>query len=415
MTDDLTSRIARASASDADACVAWSAVAEPADQAAGWLVAQLGPAEALRWVAIARANPVRASMELAPYGAGADVDHVVRASERWALRCSDLDVKELRERASRCGARIVVRGSGEWPGAVGDLGWTAPFALWARGEGDLRALGEGIAVVGARSSTAYGDHVAATMAGDLVRAGRTVVSGGAYGIDAAAHRGALGAGGATVAVMAGGVDRPYPAGNVDMLTRVMRDGVLVSEVPPGWAPHRSRFLTRNRLIACAAATVVVEAAHRSGALSTATHAQRLVRPVAAVPGPVTSAGSAGANRLIRDGEAVLVTGCAELLELVSPLDPSMGATPVGVAGVDFAAPEDRAVYDALGTRRAIEVDVARTAGLTHAQVRASLGRMEAGGLIERDVGGWRRRRQGAAASGARASKSDKTGQSGGET
>ncbi|WP_234988064.1 DNA-processing protein DprA [Demequina sp. NBRC 110056] len=400
MTGELRDRVARASSDEGDAWVAWSVIAEAADDVAGWLVQSLGPVRALAWVADVAEDPVGASMVLAGLGTPRDIDHAVRASERWARRSASLDVDEVRERSRRCGARLVVRGDAEWPVAVEDLDRAAPFALWARGDGDLRALGTAsVAIVGARASTAYGDHVAATIAGDVAMAGRAVVSGGAYGIDAAAHRGALAAGGTTVAVMAGGVDRPYPAGNADLLDRVMRSGLLVSESPPGWAPHRSRFLSRNRLIACAGVTVVVEAAHRSGALSTAAHAQAMVRPVAAVPGPVTSAGSAGCHRIVRAAEAVLVTSAADVLELVAPLtDPQHTERPEEAPGaegwtLEFAGPADRAAFDALGKRTRGATGVAETAGLTLAEVRAAMGRMEAAGHVERDGDGWRRVRR----------------------
>ena len=211
------------------------------------------------------------------------------------------------------------------------------------------AFRRAIAIVGSRSSTAYGEHVAATLSAGVADAGWTVVSGGAYGIDARVHRAALAADGATVAVMAGGVDRLYPLGNADLLARVLETGAIVAEQPPGFPPHRSRFLTRNRIIAAAAATVVVEAAHRSGALSTAHHAAELGRPVGAVPGPVTSASSAGCHRLIRNG-AVCVTSPDDVLEMVTPLDASRpdstGPRP-RTRTRDFATGGERAAYDAI--------------------------------------------------------------------
>ncbi|MFV0634817.1 DNA-processing protein DprA [Demequina sp.] len=386
-------RLERSAATVADAWLAWSVLAEPGDEAAGALVHLWGPQAALTWLAQALADPVAATHALAPELQPRDVDTLVRASERWGRRAADLDVDAVRQRSEQCGARIVLRGDPQWPHAVDDLGVAAPFVLWVRGDGDLRVLGsQAVALVGARSCTAYGDHMAAQLAADLAQAGRVVVSGGAYGIDAAAHRGALAAGGQSLAVMAGGVDRLYPVGNSDLLARTMRSGLVVSEVPPGWAPHRSRFLSRNRVIACAAATVVVEAAHRSGALNTVGHAQRLMRPVAAVPGPATSASSVGCHRLVRDQEAVLVTCAAEVIELTGPLEIAAVVQPdVDTGRLDFARPEDRAAFDALGRRSLLEGDIAVTAGLTAPQVRAALGRMEATGLVERDRGGWRRR------------------------
>jgi DNA processing protein len=381
-------------ADDPLAWIAWSAIAEPADRAAGWLVGTLGARAALEWADCAASDPVSATAALLEHAPPAHVDEAVRASVRWAPRLEALDVLAVRERAVQCGARVVTRGAAQWPTCVDDLDTAAPFALWVRGDGDLGALSTAaVSIVGARSSTAYGDHVAAEIAGEWASRGGTVVSGGAYGIDAAAHRATVAAGGSSVAIMAGGVDRLYPAGNADLLERVMRHGVVVSEVPPGWAPHRSRFLTRNRLIATAGATVVVEAALRSGALSTVAHAHELVRPVGAVPGPVTSASSAGCHALLREGGAVLVTNAADVRELVGPVELAQrDGDAVNLAGdrLEFAAPTDRAAFDTLGRRTLVGEEISRVAGLTPGEARAALGRLEASGLIERDRGGWRR-------------------------
>ena len=376
----------------ADAWLTWSAIAEPGDDAAAWLVDALGPDDALAWAATAARDPVAATVALAPLAPERTVDAAVRASERWSRRRDAGEAARLRVRAERCGARAVWRGHPEWPAALDDLGAHAPYCLWVRGGGDLaQASASAIAVIGARASTAYGDHMAATIAADVGERGWAVVSGGAYGIDAAAHRGALAVGATTVAFMAGGVDRLYPAGNADLLERVLRTGVIASEVPPGWAPHRSRFLSRNRLIACAHATIVVEAARRSGALATARHAAGLARPVGAVPGPVTSASSAGCHVLLRDAVAVLVRDGTDAIALAGPLDAAAeeGAQSDG-AGLDFAAPSDRAVYDALGTRSRDPLALAGTAGVTDAELAASLGRLELGGLAVRDGALWRR-------------------------
>ncbi|MFW7414018.1 DNA-processing protein DprA [Demequina sp. SO4-18] len=379
----------------ADAWIAWSALAEPADAAAGWLVDTLGAQAAREWVDVAAADVVEATIMLAGTAAPPTIDAAVRASERWVRRREGADPSRLRERAEHCGARVVTRGDGDWPDCLDALGTQAPFALWARGTASVGALFErSVAIVGARSSTTYGDHVAGTIAAHAADRGWSVVSGGAYGIDAAAHRGALAAGGQTLAVMAGGVDRLYPAGNEDLLTRVLDQGAVLSEVPPGWAPHRSRFLTRNRLIACASATVVVEAAHRSGALSTANRAAEMARPVGAVPGPVTSATSAGCHALIRDGAAVLVTGGQDVLELAGPLelgDAEVDSERAGSGGgPEFDRPEDRAVFDALGHRAKDVEALAGTSGLTMGEARAALGRLELAGTVRREGHRWRR-------------------------
>ena len=296
-------RPASASLSDADlALVAWSSIAEPSDPIAHALVAALGAREALAWVRLAVADSVAATRDLCRVAEPATVIRAVEAAGRWAPRLAHHRAEDHCERAARVGARAVVRGSPEWPTALDDLGAATPYCLWVRGSANIaEVFSRAISIVGSRASTAYGEHVAATLAAGVVDEGWAVMSGGAYGIDARAHRGALAAEGTTVAVLAGGVDSLYPRGNADLLARVIETGAVVAEQPPGFPPHRSRFLTRNRVIAAAAATVVVEAAHRSGAHSTAHHAAELGRPVGAVPGPVTSASSAGCHRLIRNG------------------------------------------------------------------------------------------------------------------
>ena len=256
-------------------------------------------------------------------------------------------------RAERCGARLVVPEDDEWPVlplhaltvAVSrepadhrrqpdrTLAPVPPVALWVRGPARLDELVDrSVAIVGSRASTAYGEHVAAELGHQLGERGWTVVSGGAYGIDAAAHRGALAAEAPTLAVLACGVDRPYPAAHGALFHRMAETGLLVSEWPPGCAPLRHRFLVRNRLIAALTrGTVVVEAAARSGAQATAKRAHRLGRQVMVVPGPVTSAMSVGCHELLRDEEAgaTLVTSAAHVIEAVGGL------------GVDLAAPPDR--------------------------------------------------------------------------
>lgn len=239
-------------------------------------------------------------------------------------------------------------------------------------------------MVGARAATGYGDHVAGELAGDLAATGDLIVSGGAYGIDGAAHRAALGAGGTTAAFMAGGVDRAYPAGHQQLFQRIRAGGVMVSEVPCGAAPTKWRFLARNRLIAAAgAATVVVEAGWRSGSLNTAGHASSLGRPLGAVPGPITSAASAGCHRLLREYAAVCVTTAQEVRELCGE-----SATPAATAPRD--TPERTRLLDALSGRTGREVaELARRSGLSVERVRAELGLLDLEGRVSRDAHLWR--------------------------
>src|SRR5919202_779922 len=246
---------------------AWSRLTDPVDGAAVAFVQREGAAAALGYV-------------LRGGGAGLGV------AARWRSRLPDLDPAEDLRVLAAAGGRLVVPGDAEWPSGVDDLE-VPPFCLWVRGPLPLDvATARAAAVVGARASTAYGNAVAVSLAKRCAELGVTAVSGAAYGIDAAAHSGALDVPGATVAVLASGVDRPYPRGNAPLIDRIAREGLVVSEVPPGSSPTRSRFVNRNRLIAALAdATLVVEAGVRSGAAITARAAVALNRPVGAVPGP----------------------------------------------------------------------------------------------------------------------------------
>ncbi len=379
------------------ALIAWSAIAEPADSVAGAVVDQLGAAEALEWLRKAMVEPERAVHAIAPELETRYHRLLLNAVERWGRRWELVDAPHER-RAMAVAARVVVRTEDGWPSALDDLGQLAPFALYVRGEADLDALwAKSGAVVGSRAATSYGTYMAAEIAQTLAGAGGTVVSGGAYGIDIAAHRSALAMGAPSVAVMAGGIDRLYPTAHASELTDLTRHGAVVSEVPPGFAPHRSRFLSRNRLIAAATATVVVEAAARSGALSTARHAAELLRPVGAVPGAVTSASSTGCHDLIRDGAAVLLGCAADAVELMASTQEwarVASATPAGVAPgqgtLEFAHPNERAVFDA-ASHRACDIDtLASRAGLDHQSTRIAAGALATRGLLGPHQGGWRK-------------------------
>jgi DNA processing protein len=289
------------------------------------------------------------------------------------------------ESARRCGASLVVPGDTDWPHHLDDLGVHAPLALWRRGaQADAKA--PCVALVGARASTAYGEGVAADLAAYLASAGVTVVSGAAYGIDGACHRAALSAGGTTAAFLAGGVDRPYPRGHENLLARIAASGAVWSETPCGAAPTKWRFLTRNRLIAAMAdAVVVVEAGWRSGSLNTAAHAATLGRPLGAVPGPVTSAASAGCHRVLREFDGVCVTSSADVLEMLGAAD----AAPA--AGEQARTDANTRMLDALSPRwgRTSE-EVARRSGLAVDETAVLLGFAELEGRVLRDDDGtWR--------------------------
>lgn len=380
---------------------AWSRLVEPGDEVAGALIGALGPVEALAWLRHSARHDVAAPgalVDATSAGGRAAAARLATSVARWCTRLDGLDPRRELRVLERLGGTVVVPEDARWPRPLDDLGTAAPLCLWVRGAlgrpsaGGFLA-GRSVAVIGARACTAYGEHVTAELVAGLVASGWTVVSGGAYGIDAVAHRAALAAGGQTIAFLAGGVDRLYPAGNTRLLEAVVDGGAVVSEVPPGSVPTKTRFLLRNRLIAASAlATVVVEAAWRSGALSTARHAAALLRPVGAVPGPVTSAASAGCHRLLREGSAVCVTDAAEVADLAGGLGSDLAADPESDARPeDGLGPELRRTLDGLPVRRPVAPEsVARAAGLTLVETRSALGRLELAGLAEQAGGLWRR-------------------------
>lgn len=291
-------------------------------------------------------------------------------------------------------ARVVVPSDPEWPAQVDDLA-VPPLCLWVLGAADLGDVtARSVAVVGARSATAYGTQVAADLAAGLCQRDFAIVSGGAFGIDAAAHRGALAAGGVTLAVLAGGIDRLYPASHSQLLREIGRTGALVTEQPPGVAPIGSRFLGRNRIIAAlTCGTVVVEASLRSGSLNTAGHALKINRPVGAVPGPVTSMQSAGCHGFIRDHGAALVTDAAEVADLVGRIGLDLAPVKRGaVRPSDDLDPDDRTLLEVLPIRGFADVaGLARAASLSTRAVRAGLGRLEMrGDAMTNGVDGWRK-------------------------
>ena len=337
---------------------------------------------------------------------GRDVDGLSPAATTAAHgRVADTDAAVDLARLAACGGRVVCPDDDEWPGHR--LVWSQrvpalaapPLALQVRGPHRLdEAVETSVALVGARAATAYGEHVAGQLALELSDRGAGVVSGGAYGVDAAAHRGALSSGRApTVAVLACGVDVPYPRGNDRLLARIAECGLLVSEHPPGATPTRPRFLVRNRLIAAlSSGTVVVEAALRSGSLSTAGRARDLVRPVMAVPGPVTSALSAGCHALLRraqdeEAAALLVTGAAQVMAVIGRLGADDEPEDRGPERVRDGLPQlVRQVLEAVPVRGgAGEATIAREAGVPVLQVQQVLPPLLVEGLVERCETGWR--------------------------
>jgi len=329
-----------------------------------------------------------------------DLDHPNDLAREVATRLHGLDPEADLERAARLGIRYVTPGDSEWPPRIDDLMRAEtlderggpPLGLWVKGPLRLDELGRSVAVVGSRSATTYGAEVAAGIAAGLVRAGYKVVSGAAFGIDNAAHRGALAVEGSTVAVLACGVDRAYPTAHRDLLDHLAATSAVVAEVAPGCAPTRGRFLSRNRLIAAlTTGTVVVEAAARSGALNTASWATRLNRHLMGVPGPVTSAQSQGVHQLIRTGAATLVTHGAEVLEIVGEAGAHLAEPPRGRSRPrDAVGGRLSRVLDAVPLAQPAPVDsIATTAGLGLVEVQSGLSRLCRLGLVERVPRGWR--------------------------
>ncbi|MBF6296523.1 DNA-protecting protein DprA [Nocardia amamiensis] len=310
----------------------------------------------------------------------------------------DLEVIE------RIGGRVVTPDDPEWPAwrMLGlaqlepgrDRDGAVPLMLWARGPRSLLESSErAVAVVGSRCSTGYGNRVTSEIAGDLAAQGWTIVSGAAFGIDSVAHRAALAVDGSTIAVLACGIDRPYPVQHERLLSDIAASGLVVSEYPPGVTAHKHQFLARNRLIAALAdGVLVVEAGLRSGARNTVKWARRLGRPALAVPGPVTSVASVGCHRMIRDGEARLVTRAEEVVDEAGPLRLSLpGATGPADNPEDRLTGDEALVFAALpriGSR--LPLELSRQCGLSLPVVRATLPALELAGLVAADESGWHR-------------------------
>jgi DNA processing protein len=358
-----------------------SRVVEPPCAELATLVARVGPVEAAERVRRGQVD-----------------ENVARRTE--ARREIDRAVQDL-ELLARRGGRLVTSGDDEWPtlaltafgggAAAAKPQGAPPLSLWVLGPAMLDDVAQrAAAVVGTRAATSYGEHVAADLAVGLAERDVAVISGGAYGIDGAAHRAALSVDGLTVAVLAGGLDIPYPAGHSALLHRIATDGLLVTEYPPGVRPARHRFLTRNRLVAAfGGAAVVVEAGLRSGAANTAAWARALGRVVGAVPGPVTSSASSGCHALLRSG-AEVITRAEDVVELVGRIGELASEQAHPVSPLDELSDDERRVYEALPGRGSTTIDeIAIVAAVDPARVLASLAMLELAGLAERVDGSWR--------------------------
>ena len=359
-------------------------IAEPGDQRLGLAVARFGAPRVMSVLRSGRPDDASRSWRLPLEGLRARWQHVCQV--------------EPDAQALQVGARIVARCDAEWPSQLADLGHREPYALWVIGAGSLRLLAlRSVSVIGARACTPYGADVARRWSGVLAEAGWAVVSGGASGIDAAAHRGALDAGGVSIAMMPGGVDVMYPRNHDALFARIADSGLLVSEVPPGESVRRQRFLARNRLVAALSrATVVVEAALRSGTTATARFANEINRPVLAVPGSVHSPASAGCHRMIRDHEASIAVDVDDVLDVIDSHRQVPSETmPSAGRSRDALSSGQMRVLDSFPLRRTVSLDFVMSAtGLDRREVMIALGLLEVGGWIRREPEGWKVTRQG---------------------
>ncbi len=385
-------------ASERLARAALTCLAEPGDPVLGVLLRSRSAADVLAGLV----NGESADRALTGFGeTGLTLARIApglaeRSVQRMRARFRELPATAWLDHWGKQGYRLVCPDEPEWPTQLDDLGDAKPVALWVLGKVDLRfACLRSVAVVGSRAASAYGTLVASEFGADLADRAITVISGGAYGIDAGAHRGALAAGGSTIAVLASGLAFGYPRGHSELFAAISDTGVLVSESPPERAPTRPGFLIRNRLIAALSrGTVVVEAALRSGALNTAKHARDLNRPVMAVPGQVTSAQSAGCHELIRDGGAVCVTKAADVFELIAPIGEADGdLVPDPVLPAELLDPVTAAVLRSMNARTGRgPATIATLAGVDLDTAMRCLGLLSAAGLAERCDQGWRVRR-----------------------
>lgn len=314
--------------------------------------------------------------------------------------------------AATCGAWLVTPADPLWPPQLNDLGPTRPYGLWCRGDSrhllDV-ASAPSVALVGSRDPSIYGTEATTHLAAELARRGYTVISGGAMGIDIAAHRAALTQQGSdlpTIAFMAGGLDRLYPAQNSDALNMIVDRGLIMSEVSVGNTPTRWRFLERNRLIAALARhTIVVEARWRSGALNTARHAMEIGRTLWAVPGQINSPNSVGTNRLLRDGLAQTLTEAADILEYDASAGFELGTEHesewdrvASSSALDELTERQGRVWDDLSPRSYRGVDeIAAALGLSARDVMADLFHLGRCGLAESSGTSWRKVRPAVAA------------------
>jgi DNA processing protein len=355
----------------------WHALVEPGDRIAGSLRLELGSTVALRKFV----DQDYAATELVSR------EELLRAYERWKPRYQGGMADAIIKRAQVLDMRVILPTDSAWPVSLNDLGVFSPALLWYRGHlTGFNRLERTLGIVGSRVVSSYGQKVTAEIAALAVTEGATVVSGGALGVDAVAHRTALSQSGSTVAVMAGSLDNLYPAGNWQLFDEIGSRGLLLSEMAPDSKPTRWRFLQRNRLIAALSeAVVVTEAGWRSGSINTVNHANELGRRVFAVPGPITSPTSAGCNRIIRDHSA-------EILLEVNDLPIEIGWRRSNPEDLDILGSLEKRLLDFL-EKRAIDLHtLAKRSGLSIFEAQIAIGGLQLADLVEQQgANGWKRK------------------------
>lgn len=377
------------------ACASWSQLTEAGDPAANLLLNELGPVAALKIARRAAGDDFQRWHTYLPVELlrRTGADKWDQSFARWRSRLETLDLPALEKLLAKGRFKLVTRRDPDWPTAFNNLS-DAPWALWAIGDTSLLNdnSGKTVAMVGARAVSALGHDIATELAWRCAGEGMTLVSGGAYGVDCLVHQACLRAQTPTISLLAGGLDRPYPAANSDMFKQICRRGLLLSQYPPGARPTRWRFLDRNRLIAAlAGATVVVQAGFRSGALNTARNAIELGRQVGAVPGPINQPEWAGSNQLIRDG-ATLISGAQDILEMIAPLgtvNNERGRVKSGY--LDGLDPLSGRILDATPLRSPASVEaIARASGAAIEEVAALMGNLEMEGRVKQIAGKWKK-------------------------
>ena len=376
---------------DAFARATFSVLTEPGDRFAGALIEAFSAAEVLEFEVL-KTSAVEIQRRLNANGQLAEIEEafgdfqtaLAEARERWRPRLQLAEVAKSLQLALKVNAKLVTPESEHWPAQLSDLQLAAPHCLWVRSKaGSVQLLQNSIAIVGSRISTSYGEWVTSEIVSDCASRDLAIVSGGAYGIDAIAHRSAIACEQNTVAVMAGGIDKLYPSGNSTLLERVIDSGALVAEQAPGASPTKWRFLQRNRLIAAlGSATIVVEAGFRSGALNTVTHAKQLDRLIGVVPGAITSQASAGCNRLIAEGLVTSICSPAQAADLAVG---KQGWFQPELSGL--GALETRAL-DAMSSRPLDSTQISKKAGLTAKEMAIALGQLSLLGFVEQGDRGW---------------------------